>query len=54
MELENQIKMLKKKKDQNNMIDEKNSKDIKSMIATEYQNMKETMHFYLPELEHNA
>lgn len=54
-ELENQIKILKKKKEQNSVIDGKDNKDIKATIANEYMNMKDQMtHVYLPEIEHNA
>ena len=52
--MENQIKILKRKKEQNSILDGKDSKDIKSTIAIEYQNMKENMHYFLPEYEKNA
>ena len=40
--------MLKRKKEQNSILDGKDNKDIKSTIAGEYQNMKENMHSFLP------
>ena len=55
VELDNQIKTLKKKREQNSILDEKDNKDIKSAIAAEYQAMKDQMTLaYLPEIEHNA
>ncbi len=48
VELDNQIKQLKKKKEQNSFLDEKDSKDIKSTISSEYLTIKESMHLYLP------
>lgn len=53
-ELDIQIKQLKKKKEQNSLLDEKDSKDIKSTIAQEYQGIKDTMHSYIPEIQYNA
>lgn len=43
VELENQIKILKKKKEQNSVIDGKDNKDIKATIANEYMGMKDQM-----------
>lgn len=54
-DLENQVKALRRKREQNSVLDEKDNKDIKSAIAAEYQGMKEQMTVtYLPEIEHNA
>lgn len=50
-ELDNQIKALRKKKEQNSILDEKDNKDIKSSIAQQYQGLKDQMTVaYLPEI----
>jgi hypothetical protein len=54
--LDNQIKHLKRKKEQNSLLDEKDNKDIKATIMQEYDSMRELMgtgkdNLYLPELE---
>jgi hypothetical protein len=55
IDLDNQIKQLKKKKEQNSLLDEKDNKDIKATITLEYDSLKELMgtgkdNPYLPEL----
>lgn len=39
-EVNNEIKLLKKKKEQNNLLDEKDNKDIKAAIIQEYDGLK--------------
>lgn len=56
LDLDNQIKQLKKKKEQNSLLDEKDNKDIKANITQEYDSLKELIgtgkdNPYLPELE---
>lgn len=54
-EVDTQIRTLKKKKEQNNSnINEKDNKDIKSAIETEYLGMKEMMPSLMPEIENNS
>lgn len=57
MDLDNQIRQLRKKKEQNSLLDEKDNKDIKATITQEYDSLKELMgstkdpnNPYLPEL----
>lgn len=57
VDLDNQIRQLRKKKEQNSLLDEKDNKDIKATITQEYDSLKELMgsakdpnNPYLPEL----
>lgn len=55
VDLDNQIKQLKKKKEQNSLLDEKDNKDIKATITQEYDSLRGLMgsgkdNPYLPEL----
>lgn len=43
MDLDNQIRQLRKKKEQNSLLDEKDNKDIKATITQEYDSLKELM-----------
>ena len=56
-DLDNQIRQLRRKKEQNSLLDEKDNKDIKTTITQEYDSLKELMgaardpnNPYLPEL----
>jgi len=40
VDLDNQIKQLRKKKEQNSLLDEKDNKDIKVTITQEYDGLK--------------
>ena len=56
VEIDNQIKYLKKKKEMNSLLDEKDNKDIKANIVQEYDSLRDIMgtgrdNPYLPELE---
>lgn len=53
-ELDNQIRQLKKKKEQNFSLDEKDTSNIKDSIKQEYLGAKDQMHTYMPEIEYNA
>lgn len=54
-EIESQIRALKKKKEQNNSnINEKDNKDIKSIIETEFQAVRDVMPNLITEIENNT
>ncbi len=48
--MDNQIKQLKKKKEQNFSLDEKDTSNIKDLIKQEYLSSKDQMHNYMPEI----